>query len=383
MQSITQKRASAAPELLKLIGEIVAKSPDLSCFASLSFLSASLGRRKADVSAAKWELVNSGQVVLDFRSNGNRRNLRHRLSLPDLQSAPVLSPKRKGSQKRITLSRTFDPTLTTSPDSAHTAPPKNAMSRVPDHAHYHGNVTGSNLQGLEVWGELSRTDQIAAYLASGWNICPLVPYGKKPVYTKTQWSGFNRDEKLHIFKLEDDYNVGMWINRLTIFDYDSDRQPENTLVAVRGDHSHNYFQPHPAITSTVKQVADDIDTRCKGSLIVLPPSVHETGMPYEWAVLLNPQPVPDKLMVMWHSRLQRVVYSLKDLPAIIRQGERDNTIWCFGRRLKAAGATFTEIDRQLRTLNRERCSPRLSDRDITSKIAHVWTHGNRRGWTPA
>jgi hypothetical protein len=381
MRSITQKRASVAPELLKLIGEICRKSPDLSCFAATASLARHLHRRRDDVTRAKWELIESGAVTLDYRSNGARHNLRHRLTIPGLQSAPFHTSKRKRSKKRngCVLSNLPDqPGNTTSPQPS---PSVRCLSRGPDRGNSHEDVTKGKLQDLHVWGELSRIDQINAYLASGWNICPLVPYGKKPVYTRSQWSTYSRDEKLMIFKLEDEYNVGMWINRHTIFDYDSDRQPENTLVAMRGDHSHNYFQPHPAITSTNKQVADDIDTKCKGSLIVLPPSVHETGMPYEWAVLLNPQPVPDKLMVMWHNRLQRVVYSLKDLPAIIRQGERDNTIWCFGRRLKAAGATFTEIDRQLRALNHERCAPRFSDREITSKIAHVWTHRNRRGWT--
>jgi hypothetical protein len=379
-RSIAQKRASIAPDLLKLVGEICRNSPDLSCFAATASLARHLGRRKADVNAAKWELIESGLLQLSLRSNGNRRNARHRLTLPDLQSpAPFITTKRNLC---VSKSITFDPDQTGQSHSAGTAAPKNAMSRVPDRGNYHGIVAKAELQGLDVWGELSRIDQISAYLASGWNICPLVPYGKKPVYTQRQWSTFTPDEKLHIFKLEDDYNVGMVVNRLTIFDYDSDRQPENTLVAMRGDHSHNYFQPHPDITSTVKQVADDIDTRCKGSLIVLPPSVHETGMPYEWAVLLNPQPVPDKLIEMWRGRLPRIIQSLHDLPAIIRQGQRNDIIWRFGRRLKAAGATFNEIDAQLRTLNRERCQPRLTDREITSMVSHVWTHRNRRGWSP-
>ena len=229
-------------------------------------------------------------------------------------------------------------------------------------------------------------DQIVAYMESVWNVTPLVPYGKVPIYKRKEWSKFSRDEKLLIFKLEDEYNVGLWINSLTVFDYDSDRQPENTLVAVRGDHSHNYFQAHPEIYNTQGEVAPDIDTRAKGGLIVLPPSVHETGMPYEWAVLQEPQPVPDKLVEMWRNRQAfggPTGFKLTALPAVIHKGQRDNFLWAVGRSLRASGATRETIADYLHDLNRERFSPRFSDREVDRKISHVWTAPDRPDWKHA
>lgn len=235
--------------------------------------------------------------------------------------------------------------------------------------------------GLNLWGEMPGLDLIDCYLRSNMNIVPIMPGTKQPAFSQAQWSGLSRDQKIDHFWRNPEHGVGAWLDsRHCVFDYDSDRQPENTLVSRRGAHSHNFFQGDGAIYSTVKALADDIDTKANGSLIILPPTIHPSGMPYQWEILRNPAPIPQKLMLMWNARNTLTGFTLNDLPRIIREGERDNTIWCFGRRLKAAGATFTEIDRQLRTLNRERCSPRLTDREITRKIQHVWNHRNREGW---
>lgn len=238
---------------------------------------------------------------------------------------------------------------------------------------------------LDLWGEVPRVDQIDIYMRSGWNVCPLVPYGKVPIMSREKWARHSRDEKIDIFWREPELNVGLWINLLTVFDYDSDRQPENTLVAIRGNHSHNYFQPHPEIYNTQREVADDIDTRASGGLIVLPPSVHETGMPYEWATLRNPQPVPDKLVAMWRNRQTfggPTGFRLDTLPPVIREGERDNYLWAFGRSLRASGATLQAIAYHLHQLNRDRFRPQFSAKQVDRKIAHVWKAPNRPDWKP-
>lgn len=302
----------------------------------------SIHKRKAVTNAALHSLIQSGQLIATRFSNGKRKNLRYRLTLPQ-----------------------------PSPHAAQPAAPKNAISRVPD------------LMALDLWGELPRLDQIDVYMRSGWNVTPLVPFGKVPIMSREKWARHSRDEKIDLFWREPELNVGLWITQYSVFDYDSDRQPENTLVAIRGSHSHNYFIAHPEIYNTSKEVADDIDTRAPGGLIVLPPSVHESGQPYEWANLRQPKRVPDTLLTAWRNRQTfggKTGFRLDTLPDIIRQGERDNYLWAFGRSLKASGATKQQIAYQMHVLNRERFKPQFSERVVDRKVEHVWTAPNDPEW---
>lgn len=239
--------------------------------------------------------------------------------------------------------------------------------------------------GLSLWADMPRLDLIDCYLRSNMNIVPILPGTKQPAFSQAYWSKLSREQKIDHFWNHPDEGVGAWLAPgRVVWDYDSNREPENTLVSRRGDHSHNHFTDSTGqIYSTAKAIAPDIDTKANGSLIILPPTIHPTGMPYRWEILRNPAPIPAKLWEMWNARNSLTGFTLNDLPRIIYEGERDNTIWCYGRRLKAAGASLNEIDRQLRILNFERCQPSFSSREIARKIAHVWNHRNRRGWLAA
>jgi hypothetical protein len=238
--------------------------------------------------------------------------------------------------------------------------------------------------GLDLWGELPRLDLIDCYLKSGWNVCPLRECEKRPVCGRARWAQLDRDAKIDRFYHNPELGVGLWLDSsLCIFDYDSDRQPEDTLVAVRGSHSHNYFTGTDEIYNTSKQVAPDIDTRADGGLIVLPPTRHTSGDSYQWQALTAPVAVPPSLMALWRTRQATGLpsgYSLSELPAVIPQGQRDATLWSYGRRLKASGVDFDCLDFRLRQVNRERCRPPLPEREVSRKIAHIWRHRNKPDW---
>lgn len=351
MPIVPRKHENLTEELFRLISEIIATSPDFSCFASESFLAKTLHRRKADIHAAKLELIGARRVLLSFRSNGRRRNLRHRLTLPPPQHQP---------------------------------PQSSALcfkSRVPDQVPDCGSCGARPLVGMALWPEMPRLDQIDCYLRSGWNACPLKPFSKVPVYTRARWGKMDREGKIDVFHHNQDYGVGLWLEAdTTVFDFDSARPVEyDTLIASRGDHHHAYFQGHEEIYNTSKEVAADIDTRACGGLIVLPPTVHKTGQRYEWESLRNPVPVPSELLELWHNRKSRrggTVFRLGELPAVIPKGERDNTLWSYGRRLRASGVIYDELEMRLRTVNRDRCKPPLGEREISAKIRHIWKHRN-------
>jgi hypothetical protein len=244
------------------------------------------------------------------------------------------------------------------------------------------------LRGSFIWfgrlGNCDRLTQIECYLRSDWNVCPLAKFKKKPIFTKEFWRRLSIDQKLDTFYHDPDLGVGLWIDdRYEIFDFDGDSEPrEDTLVSVRGadlTHSHAFFEASGEIYNTVKKVAPNIDTRASTGLAVLPPTRHESGDLYRWYNLGAPISIPDALMLLWRQRKttgKKTGFSLYQLPDEIQYGERNSTLWSFGRSLRAAGADREHIARRIRQANLELCKPPFPPKEIERQIAHIWSHKN-------
>lgn len=217
------------------------------------------------------------------------------------------------------------------------------------------------------------------YLKSSLNVCALWPGKKKPIWSKKFARRLTLDQKLDTFYHDPGLGVGVWLDpRFEVFDHDSDRMtlPEDTLVSVRGDHAHVWFEASGEIYNTARKVASDLDTRAAGGLLVLPPTPHADGDFYEWRTLCVPKPVPAEYLEMWRNRKvegARSGVKLYELPDRIEYGTRDNTLWSYGRSLRAAGADHEFIARRIRQVNLERCTPPLSPHQIEQKIRHILT----------
>jgi len=261
------------------------------------------------------------------------------------------------------------------------------VSRVPDLSRVPGcNSCGARLlYRLDVWGDCDRLTQIECYLRSYWNVCPLAQFKKKPIVTKQFWAGLSIAQKLDVFYHDPSLGVGWWIDsRYEVFDFDGDdHEPRaDTLVSVRGPRSHAIYEASGEIYNTAKKVGPkcDIDTRASGGLLVLPPTLHQDGKDfYRWYNLAPPSSIPDTLMMLWRQRKvsgQKTGFSLDHLPDEIPYGERNSTLWSFGRSLRAAGADRDHVARRIRQANLELCNPPFSPREIERQIDHIWTHWN-------
>lgn len=340
-------RQEVRERLFKLISNVIKESPDRSCWMSESTMARHLKVGHATVHEEKWQLINGGRLILEERKNGKRKNPKHRLTLPI-------------------------------PESIHKAYPAPTTEC--------GRCEALPLVGFDLWNELERVDLIDCYLRSGWNVCPLAKLKKIPIFTRDRWSNWNCEKTLDFFYNNPGLGVGMWLDdSMTVFDFDSDRKVFcDTLISKRSDHSHAFFAGHPEIynLSKINRTADfdgDIDTKARGGLVVLPPTVHESGMRYEWHNLVVPAPVPDSLLEVWRARSsgKPTGFQLRDLPNVIQHGVRNDTLWSYGRHLKATGASGDEIAAELINVNAGRCRPPLKTRELDRLIDHVWTHPNR------
>jgi len=349
-----ERQEALRKKLFELIVSVIQKSPDRSCYMAEATMARRLRCRNEYVHQAKWQLVNEGKLQLEERSNGKRKNPKHRLTLPIGNSIhSILEVRARGLRNCSTCQ-------------------------------------ARPLIGFDLWNDLPRLDLIDCYLKSGWDVCPLAKLQKKPIFTRDRWSQWKREHKIDFFYRNPDFGVGMWLDdSLTVFDFDSDREvPCTTLISKRGDHSHAFFEAHPDIysLSKINRTADfngDLDTKARGGLVVLPPTVHETGMTYQWANLVAPAPVPESLLQIWRGRPsgKPTGFQFRDLPDVIMQGVRNDTLWAYGRHLKATGANYDLIAAELINVNRSQCRPPLQDREVDRLIDHVWSYRNRSNWT--
>jgi putative DNA primase/helicase len=244
--------------------------------------------------------------------------------------------------------------------------------------------------GVTLWRDLDKMSLIEMYLKSGWDILPF--RGKQPaVQNVDEWLDRYRsiDRVLDHFDKHPDMNVGMRVRGLTIIDSDCTEIPENfcgadnffdTLTARTARGHHFYFQHDLVVRTSVKVLDEKTDTRCEGSFVVLPPSIHPSGLKYEWHHLAPVQALPIQVRRVWRENEFRGRGSGTGflLPHEIPEGMRNETLFRYGRSLRRQGLTAAEIAQELRQANSSRCVPRLSFAEMNRLIKHVWTYSDRR-----
>jgi energy-coupling factor transporter ATP-binding protein EcfA2 len=119
------------------------------------------------------------------------------------------------------------------------------------------------------------------------------------------------------------------------------------------------------ITNSSKGLPDGIDVRAKGGFVVLPPSNHYSGRAYQWDAAnhpteSSPRSLPNQLKEkLLNSKTQALVKSQHNIPQIIPNGTRDNTLASMaGYMRQKFGANETEILGTLEAFN-PRCETPL------------------------
>ena len=157
------------------------------------------------------------------------------------------------------------------------------------------------------------------YAAAGWAIFPLQPRDKKPL-TSNGFKAATTDPKIirEWWAKTPDANIGLDCGKsgLVVIDLDKrgDRDgfaewadlvarqhlPTETYTSLTGGGGRHLLFRAPAgveIKNSAGKLAPGIDVRGVGGYIVLPPSIHPSGKPYEWADPFTPiEPLPEALI---------------------------------------------------------------------------------------
>jgi hypothetical protein len=158
-----------------------------------------------------------------------------------------------------------------------------------------------------------------------------------------------------------------------------------TVESITAKGRHIFFR-HPGrpITSTVRKFCG-VDIRADGSYVVVPPSIHPSGRPYQWSVDCAKviAPAPDWLIAIVCAPASRANgkvtadWHLTDIP----EGQRDNTLTRIcGYMLRRYVDPRLVLD-LIHLINDTRCRPPLPDDDvdrICNSIANK-EHARRNG----
>ncbi len=145
--------------------------------------------------------------------------------------------------------------------------------------------------------------------------------------------------------------------------------------------------------SVPKALAPGIDLKGDGGYIVVAPSIHANGSPYEWDgiegenALLKPADAPAWL-------LESIAGQRSDARATDgekwRPGERNNRLTSLGGKLRCHGQPRGAIEAELLKENHRRCDPPLESSEVRRIARSVARYpadvaaleGNRRAFTP-
>jgi len=184
-------------------------------------------------------------------------------------------------------------------------------------------------------------------------------------------------------------------------------QIPRTLVSITGSGGRHVLFRHPGRDCKVKNAIGclpGIDVRGDGGQIVVPPSLHGSGMRYEWHPDGHPAkerlaPMPDWMFTLLelneqaHQRANRRLYNgnkkrngygrMLDVSALpkIEDGHRNNTMCSIVGRLIWENREDGEIFDVMMEINEKRCAPPLPKREVEKLVQSAlsrWAKGNRR-----
>lgn len=181
------------------------------------------------------------------------------------------------------------------------------------------------------------------YAKSGWYIFPLKPRGKEPLTAHGLNDATNNIETIRRWwEATPEANVGLNVgkSRLVVFDLDMGdgedgisawaeieggfgiEQTSTSFTPTGGQHKLFANNIQADLRNTQDRPARGIDIRANGGYIVLPPSIHPNGKPYQWSdststIAPLPQALVDYVLLPQdHWQLETAEDALKPQPPV-------------------------------------------------------------------
>jgi hypothetical protein len=239
-----------------------------------------------------------------------------------------------------------------------------------------------------------------SYRARGWSVVPAAERGKRPI---VRWQPFqdsppDEADLRKWFARWPDANLAVVtgaVSGLVVLDVDRGHGGDDSLAALEERHGglpatveattgsggrHIYFA-HPGHEVRNRTgLADGLDLRGDGGVIVVPPSIHPSGKPYRWRAGHAPGEIPLAPLPVWllQPRFggdERLGHPLSYWRSLVREGvaegQRNMTIASFTGHLLWQGVDPDVIMELMLAWNRVRCRPPLADEEVIRTVRSI------------
>ena len=232
------------------------------------------------------------------------------------------------------------------------------------------------------------------YARKGFAVFPLTPGEKVPLKGSAGFKDAttDKDKITEWWQANPDANIGLATGAQTgvwVLDIDAHKDGGSTIDALEAKHGklpdtvevltphggrHLWFAwpPNGTVCTSVGKIGVGVDIRGDGGYVVVPPSrLRDTTRRYDFEASSHLANTPIVNAPEWLTdRLcEDKPKATKADDGIIKQGTRNDTLARMAGAMRRQGMTSTEIESALKIVNNNRCTPPLSDKEVT-RIAH-------------
>jgi hypothetical protein len=240
----------------------------------------------------------------------------------------------------------------------------------------------------------------AGYLRRGWSVVPLRPASKLPAirWEKYQHEHADAATLARWRRRWPDLNIGIVtgaVSGLVVLDLDPRHGgveslaglerlhgalPETVEAETGGGGRHLYFACPEAAPRNEAGLAPGLDLRGEGGMVVAPPSIHPSGIPYRWREGRGPEALAPARLPLWLLHLARDGAAGRGHPLDhwrelvrqgVEQGRRNTTIASFAGHLLWHGVDPEVVLELLLCWNRQRCRPPLDDDEVARVVGSI------------
>lgn len=227
------------------------------------------------------------------------------------------------------------------------------------------------------------------YARQGFSVLPLQERGKAPITPHGHKDATTEPDLIrHWWETREEANIGLAIPRgLVVVDLDDpaallrlraeDRDLPATAKSVTARGFHFFHRTQTEIRNAVR-LPPGVDLRGVGGYVVVPPSIHPTGVRYRWEVPLSQSSIADAPAWLGEAVSERgtnrarTAEEWRHLTAGgVGEGERNNAIASLaGHLLQRRVDPFVVLDLML-SWNAARCRPPLSGAEVTRTVDSI------------
>lgn len=244
-------------------------------------------------------------------------------------------------------------------------------------------------------GPMNTFEQANEYDDLGWNVIPIRPNEKKPLIKwKDRQERRATKEELKRWFLGTRNNIGIVtgkISNLVVLDCDNERAIDDYYfktspsgVSVKTANGRHFYHSYTAFGNRAN---NGLDIRGDGGLVMAPPSIHPSGIRYEWDIDGPMTKFDPSWFEDTRRQVQQIITTASDSEAVercrryVRQiegavsgngGHRQTfRAACKIRDFLKTYMSWEEALPLLREYN-DRCDPPWSERELAHKLQDAW-----------